>query len=93
MTELLSLNLYELIKANNFVGFSTNLIRRFTMQMLSALQVMKNNRIIHCDLKPEVSDVAFKRRSRLTVLSLVEYLATPSGKERHQGDRLWQQLS
>lgn len=57
MTELLSLNLYELVKANNFVGFSTNLIRRFTVQMLSALQVMKNNRIIHCDLKPEVCHV------------------------------------
>jgi dual specificity tyrosine-phosphorylation-regulated kinase 2/3/4 len=54
VTELLSINLYEMVKANSFVGFSTTLIRRFTVQLLSSLQIMRNNRIIHCDLKPEV---------------------------------------
>lgn len=53
--ELLSINLYELIKANGFVGFSTNLIRRFTSQMLASLALMRHHRIVHCDLKPEVS--------------------------------------
>jgi dual specificity tyrosine-phosphorylation-regulated kinase 2/3/4 len=43
-----------MVKANSFVGFSTTLIRRFTVQLLSSLQVMRNNRVIHCDLKPEV---------------------------------------
>ncbi|KAH7103780.1 hypothetical protein BKA62DRAFT_694675 [Auriculariales sp. MPI-PUGE-AT-0066] len=51
--ELLSINLYELIKANGFVGFSTNLIRRFTTQMLSSLALMRHHRVVHCDLKPE----------------------------------------
>ncbi|KAF8507320.1 hypothetical protein BU17DRAFT_78128 [Hysterangium stoloniferum] len=51
--ELLSINLYELIKANGFVGFTTNLIRRFTSQMLSSLVLMRQHRIVHCDLKPE----------------------------------------
>ncbi|KAJ7580985.1 hypothetical protein C8J56DRAFT_958751 [Mycena floridula] len=51
--ELLSINLYELIKANGFVGFSTALIRRFTSQMLMSLQLMRHHRIVHCDLKPE----------------------------------------
>ncbi|EIM90527.1 kinase-like protein [Stereum hirsutum FP-91666 SS1] len=51
--ELLSINLYELIKANNFVGFTTALIRRFTSQMLMSLQLMRHHRIVHCDLKPE----------------------------------------
>ncbi|THH07192.1 hypothetical protein EW146_g9392 [Bondarzewia mesenterica] len=51
--ELLSINLYELIKANNFVGFTTALIRRFTSQMLTALSLMRHHRIVHCDLKPE----------------------------------------
>lgn len=55
VTELLSINLYELIKANHFAGFTTTLIRRFTMQMLSSLQLMRSHRIVHCDLKPEVS--------------------------------------
>jgi dual specificity tyrosine-phosphorylation-regulated kinase 2/3/4 len=53
--ELLSINLYELIKANGFVGFTTALIRRFTSQMLMSLQLMRHHRIVHCDLKPEVS--------------------------------------
>ncbi|KAI0822652.1 hypothetical protein BC628DRAFT_655469 [Trametes gibbosa] len=52
--ELLSINLYELIKANNFHGFTTALIRRFTNQMLQSLALMRHHRIVHCDLKPEV---------------------------------------
>ncbi|KAK0445384.1 hypothetical protein EV421DRAFT_1890266 [Armillaria borealis] len=51
--ELLSINLYELIKANGFVGFTTALIRRFTSQMLMSLSLMRHHRIVHCDLKPE----------------------------------------
>ncbi|CAL1703908.1 unnamed protein product [Somion occarium] len=51
--ELLSINLYELIKANGFVGFTTALIRRFTSQMLQSLALMRHHRIVHCDLKPE----------------------------------------
>ncbi|TRM59462.1 hypothetical protein BD626DRAFT_550298 [Schizophyllum amplum] len=51
--ELLSINLYELIKANGFVGFTTTLIRRFTSQMLMSLSLMRHHRIVHCDLKPE----------------------------------------
>ncbi|KZS89864.1 kinase-like protein [Sistotremastrum niveocremeum HHB9708] len=51
--ELLSINLYELIKANGFAGFTTTLIRRFTSQMLASLSLMKHHRIVHCDLKPE----------------------------------------
>ncbi|KAI9569102.1 hypothetical protein HD554DRAFT_2204797 [Boletus coccyginus] len=51
--ELLSINLYELIKANGFVGFTTTLIRRFTSQMIMSLCLMRHHRIVHCDLKPE----------------------------------------
>ncbi len=56
--ELLSINLYELIKANGFVGFTTALIRRFTSQMLLSLTLMRHHRIVHCDLKPEVSPMS-----------------------------------
>ncbi|KAI9267836.1 kinase-like domain-containing protein [Sporodiniella umbellata] len=51
--ECLSMNLYEFIRSNHFQGFSINLIRRFTYQLLKALSFMKKHRIIHCDLKPE----------------------------------------
>ena len=51
--ELLSFNLFELLKANKFKGFSNTLLRRFTLQILNALSFLKKNQIIHCDLKPE----------------------------------------
>jgi len=51
--ELLSINLYEFIKSNNFRGVSLNLIRRFAVQLLQALSFTKKHKIIHCDLKPE----------------------------------------
>uniref|UniRef100_A0A8B9BY68 dual-specificity kinase n=1 Tax=Anser brachyrhynchus TaxID=132585 RepID=A0A8B9BY68_9AVES len=51
--ELLGINLYELIKKNNFQGFSLSLIRHFTQCVLRCLQVLYQERIIHCDLKPE----------------------------------------
>lgn len=51
--EVLSINLYELIKNNNFQGLSLGLIRRFAVQMLTSLRALRKLRIIHCDLKPE----------------------------------------
>lgn len=54
VTELLSINLYELVKANSFAGFSTTLIRRFTTQILGSLSLLRHHRVVHCDLKPEV---------------------------------------
>ncbi|KZV74456.1 kinase-like protein [Peniophora sp. CONT] len=51
--ELLSSNLYELIKQNQFQGLSTQLVKVFTAQLLDSLTVLKEARLIHCDLKPE----------------------------------------
>mmetsp|Transcript_18996 Transcript_18996/g.57387 ORF Transcript_18996/g.57387 Transcript_18996/m.57387 type:complete len:1080 (-) Transcript_18996:272-3511(-) len=51
--ELLSVNLYELIKHNQFRGLSMNLLRLFMTQILDALAVLQAEGIIHCDLKPE----------------------------------------
>mmetsp|Transcript_21928 Transcript_21928/g.36325 ORF Transcript_21928/g.36325 Transcript_21928/m.36325 type:complete len:662 (+) Transcript_21928:218-2203(+) len=51
--ELLSINLYEFIKNNNFQGLSLSLIRRFAIQLLTSLRFQRKHRIIHCDLKPE----------------------------------------
>ena len=53
MFELLSSNLYELIKQNQFQGLSTQLVKVFTAQLLDAMTVLKEARLIHCDLKPE----------------------------------------
>ncbi|KAI5061496.1 hypothetical protein GOP47_0024001 [Adiantum capillus-veneris] len=51
--EMLGVNLFELLKANNFKGFSLNLIRTFTKQILKALALLRDAGIIHCDVKPE----------------------------------------
>lgn len=51
--ELMSINLYELIKKNNYQGFSLNLIRRFANSLLKCLRLLQKENIIHCDLKPE----------------------------------------
>ncbi|XP_017785294.1 PREDICTED: dual specificity tyrosine-phosphorylation-regulated kinase 4 isoform X2 [Nicrophorus vespilloides] len=51
--ELMSINLYELIKKNNYQGFSLNLIRRFANSLLKCLRLLQKEHIIHCDLKPE----------------------------------------
>ncbi|EPS43734.1 hypothetical protein H072_2279 [Dactylellina haptotyla CBS 200.50] len=51
--ELLSVNLYELIKQNQFRGLSTTLVRVFAQQLLNALTLLNKAKLIHCDLKPE----------------------------------------
>lgn len=57
--ELLSFNLYELIKQNDFKGLSLNLVRVFALQLLDTLTLLKDANVIHCDLKPE--NVLLKR--------------------------------
>jgi dual specificity tyrosine-phosphorylation-regulated kinase 2/3/4 len=51
--ELLSINLYELIKKNKFHGFNLALVRKFAHAILQCLDMLYKNKIIHCDLKPE----------------------------------------
>jgi serine/threonine protein kinase len=51
--ELLSINLYELLKQNHHRGLTTVLIRVFLQQILEALIILSQAKVIHCDLKPE----------------------------------------
>ncbi|KAL0074711.1 kinase-like domain-containing protein [Phycomyces blakesleeanus] len=51
--ELLSVNLYELIKQNGFKGLSVDLVRVITAQLLDTLTLLQHAKLIHCDLKPE----------------------------------------
>uniref|UniRef100_A0A1I8IFQ5 dual-specificity kinase n=1 Tax=Macrostomum lignano TaxID=282301 RepID=A0A1I8IFQ5_9PLAT len=51
--ELLSMNLYELVRKNRFQGFSLQLVRKFAHSILQCLELLHRNKIIHCDLKPE----------------------------------------
>ncbi|XP_022660087.1 dual specificity tyrosine-phosphorylation-regulated kinase 2-like [Varroa jacobsoni] len=60
--ELLSINLYELIKKNKFGGFSLQLVRKFAHSLLQCLDAVYRNKIIHCDLKPE--NILLKQQGR-----------------------------
>ncbi|CAG7717335.1 unnamed protein product [Allacma fusca] len=60
--ELLSLNLYELIKKNKFQGFSLQLVRKFAHSLLQCLDALSRHKIIHCDMKPE--NVLLKQQGR-----------------------------
>ncbi|KAI5300803.1 hypothetical protein KEM55_004849 [Ascosphaera atra] len=67
-TELLGMNLYELIKAHDFKGFSLRIIRRFTSQILSTLLLLRQHKVIHCDLKPENILLAHPLKSEIKVI-------------------------
>jgi serine/threonine protein kinase len=51
--ELLGTNLYEHIKANNFVGMPLPSVRHIAVQVLNTLVYLRGFDIVHCDLKPE----------------------------------------
>lgn len=63
--ELLSLNLYEFIKKNQFRGLEIGLVRIFAAQLLDSLKTLKNARLIHCDLKPE--NILLKHNGATTI--------------------------
>lgn len=68
--ELLGSNLYELMKQQQFRGFNLDLIRHFATQLLQALSVLEDHRIIHCDLKPE--NILLKEE-RLSDIKLIDF--------------------
>jgi len=51
--ELLSVNLYDVLKQNSFRGVSMALVKVLTEQLLKAMRCLREARVIHCDLKPE----------------------------------------
>ena len=51
--ELLSIDLYELLRRNKFRGLGLHLIRKIAFSILKCLRGLSKNSIIHCDLKPE----------------------------------------
>jgi dual specificity tyrosine-phosphorylation-regulated kinase 2/3/4 len=51
--ELLDMNLYELIKCQNFKGLDLAVVKKLAIQLLYSLMFLQKYNIIHCDLKPE----------------------------------------
>lgn len=68
--ELLSYNLYDLLRNTNFRGVSLNLTRKFAQQMCTALLFLCTPElsIIHCDLKPENILLCNPKRSAIKIV-------------------------
>lgn len=68
--EMLSYNLYELIKNTRFRGVSLALVRKFGKQILRGLEFLarKEVDIIHCDLKPENILLRHPKRSAIKII-------------------------
>jgi dual specificity protein kinase YAK1 len=49
--ELLSMTLLDVLTQNQFRGLPLPVVQRFTRQILTALVLLEDCRIIHCDLK------------------------------------------
>ena len=53
ITDVYSINLWQVLKLNSLQGLPLSQIRTYTIQLLECLDVLHRNNIIHCDLKPE----------------------------------------
>ncbi|XP_033096755.1 dual specificity tyrosine-phosphorylation-regulated kinase 1A-like isoform X2 [Anneissia japonica] len=84
--ELLSYNLYDLLRNTNFRGVSLNLTRKFAQQMCTALLFLATPEvnIIHCDLKPENILLCNPKRSAIKIVDF--------GSSCQLGHRIYQYI-
>ncbi|KAF0975904.1 hypothetical protein FDP41_005231 [Naegleria fowleri] len=68
--ELLSMNLYDLLKASNFTGLSLFRICKFGKELLRTLSFLSlpEVQVIHCDLKPENILLKNPKKSSIKVI-------------------------
>ena len=64
--ELLSIDLYEFIRKNNFQGLHINFAKRITVQILIALKHSHSLNVVHCDIKPE--NIVLKQENKSSVM-------------------------
>ncbi|CAL1265205.1 unnamed protein product [Larinioides sclopetarius] len=84
--ELLSYNLYDLLRNTTFRGVSLNLTRKFAQQMCTALMFLSSSdlNIIHCDLKPENILLCNPKRSAIKIVDF--------GSSCQLGQRIYQYI-
>ncbi|XP_055911816.1 serine/threonine-protein kinase minibrain isoform X2 [Eupeodes corollae] len=84
--ELLSYNLYDLLRNTNFRGVSLNLTRKFAQQLCTALLFLSTPglNIIHCDLKPENILLCNPKRSAIKIVDF--------GSSCQLGQRIYQYI-
>ncbi|PSK41488.1 hypothetical protein C7M61_001171 [Candidozyma pseudohaemuli] len=52
-TEVLSLNLFTLLELMSFRGLTLDLLKKFAIDILRGLNFVHEQKVIHCDVKPE----------------------------------------
>lgn len=52
-TEVLSVNLFTFLELMSFRGLNLQLLKRFAIDILKGLSFVHDQRVIHCDVKPE----------------------------------------
>ncbi|KAL3885823.1 hypothetical protein ACJMK2_025859 [Sinanodonta woodiana] len=84
--EILSYNLYDLLRNTNFRGVSLNLTRKFAQQLCTALLFLATPElnIIHCDLKPENILLCNPKRSAIKIVDF--------GSSCQLGQRIYQYI-
>uniref|UniRef100_A0A1I7Z502 Dual specificity tyrosine-phosphorylation-regulated kinase mbk-1 n=1 Tax=Steinernema glaseri TaxID=37863 RepID=A0A1I7Z502_9BILA len=84
--ELLSYNLYDLLRNTQFRGVSLNLTRKFGQQLTKTLLFLSSPQlnIIHCDLKPENVLLCNPKRSAIKVIDF--------GSSCQVGNRIYQYI-
>ncbi|CAJ0949372.1 unnamed protein product, partial [Mesorhabditis belari] len=84
--ELLSYNLYDLLRNTNFRGVSLNLTRKFGQQLAKTLLFLSSPdlSIIHCDLKPENVLLCNPKRSAIKIIDF--------GSSCQTGHRIYQYI-
>ena len=66
--ELLSVNLYDVIKHNNFRGLPYSMVRSIVDQLTRQLVCLKLCNVVHCDLKPENILLTTKRNTKIKLI-------------------------
>jgi serine/threonine protein kinase len=66
--ELLSVNLYDVIKHNNFRGLPFSMVRSIVDQLTRQLVCLKLCHVVHCDLKPENILLTTKRNTKIKLI-------------------------
>jgi serine/threonine protein kinase len=66
--ELLSVNLYDVVKHNNFRGLPFTMVRSLVDQLVRCLVCLKMSNILHCDLKPENILLMSKKNTKIKLI-------------------------
>lgn len=84
--QLLSFNLYQLVKLSKYNGVSLDLTRKFAFQLLHVLLELESNNppIIHCDMKPENILLFDQNRSRIRVIDFGSACVDSPEQHKHK---------